>query len=132
VAELFRILSTCKGGGYRYCRTDPPHPRRNAKGLYPLHRVLAENRLGRLLRPGEIAHHADGNKANDDPANIEVLANAEHSRLHASRVRPIEVRCVQCGRRFELKPHEYRLRDKRATRGIHCSLRCAGLARAKT
>lgn len=83
---MFKIISICKGGGYRYCRTDPPHPRANAKGLYPLHRVLVENRLGRLLEPGEVVHHGDHNKQNDDPANLELMLNADHSRQHMLRL----------------------------------------------
>jgi hypothetical protein len=85
---LFRILSTCKGGGYRYCRTEPPHPKRNAKGLYPLHRVLAENKIGRLLRDDEDVHHRDGNKLNDDTENLEVVTHASHAAAHVpGRVR---------------------------------------------
>lgn len=79
---MFQILTTCKGGGYIYCRTDPPHPKQNAKGLYPLHRVIAENKIGRLLLPGEIAHHKDHNKHNNDEDNIEIMLNPDHSKHH--------------------------------------------------
>jgi len=49
------------------------------------HRVVAEQNLGRPLLPGEIAHHVDENKQNNDPANIEVLpSQAEHASLHFS------------------------------------------------
>ena len=47
------------------------------------HRVVAEKKLGRPLRPEEIAHHEDENKLNNDPANIEVLPDqATHMRKH--------------------------------------------------
>lgn len=47
------------------------------------HRIIAEQKIGRPLLPGEIAHHADENKRNNAPDNIEVLANqGDHSRLH--------------------------------------------------
>ena len=47
------------------------------------HRQIAEQKLGRPLRKGEVVHHKDGNKQNNDPANIEVLpSQAEHARLH--------------------------------------------------
>ena len=46
------------------------------------HRAVAEAMLGRPLRPGEIVHHIDGNKLNNDPMNLEVLpSQAEHSKL---------------------------------------------------
>lgn len=48
-----------------------------------LHRAVAELILGRPLRAGEVVHHRDGNRRNNDPANIEVLpSQAEHARLH--------------------------------------------------
>jgi hypothetical protein len=79
---LFEILSTCKGGGYMYCRTAPHHPKANSKGLYPLHRVLVENRIGRVLDYNENVHHADGDKDNNEEGNLILMTRSEHSRLH--------------------------------------------------
>lgn len=125
---LFRILS-CKGGGYRYCRTAPPHPKRNSNGLYPLHRVRAENKIGRLLLPGEVVHHIDGDKTNDSPENLQVLQHDDHARLHAPEVDEIAVTCGECGSSFTGKPHEIRLRQSRNRRGqIYCSRSCGGVA----
>jgi len=47
-----------------------------------MHRVIAEQKLGRPLEPGEIVHHKDGDKWNNDPENLEVMTQAEHVRLH--------------------------------------------------
>jgi len=47
------------------------------------HRVIAEQKIGRPLRPGEVVHHIDGNKRNNDPANLEVLpSQSVHTSLH--------------------------------------------------
>lgn len=122
----FTILSTCKGGGYRYARTDPPHPRANAKGLYPLHRVLMENMLGRLLEDGEEVHHHDEDKTNDDPSNLRLKTKADHARDHALERAPdeVEVTCP-CGKAFKLKAHVHRQRLGRSKMGfLTCSRPC--------
>lgn len=47
------------------------------------HRVVAEKILGRKLKPGEIVHHIDGNKRNNDPSNLIIFRNqAEHLEWH--------------------------------------------------
>lgn len=56
------------------------------------HRVLMERMLGRSLMPGEVVHHKDGNKLNNDPSNLELLpSQAEHCRGHATKNRKCEV-----------------------------------------
>jgi hypothetical protein len=125
---LFKILSVCKGGGYMYCRTIPPHPRRNSKGLYPLHRVLMENKLGRALLPGEDVHHDDEDKRNNNPDNLLVKTKSEHTAEHRRRTAPApETAVCPCGKHFTMTPGEFRLRIKRAkSLRLYCSLRCAG------
>jgi hypothetical protein len=46
------------------------------------HRVVAEQMLGRPLRRGEIVHHIDGNKHNNDPSNLQVMSQSDHIREH--------------------------------------------------
>ncbi len=46
------------------------------------HRIVAERLLGRPLRDKEIVHHIDGDKRNNDPANLEVITQGEHMRRH--------------------------------------------------
>lgn len=47
------------------------------------HRVVAERMLGRPLRPGEVVHHEDRNKKNNDLTNLFVFTNnAEHVHHH--------------------------------------------------
>ena len=46
------------------------------------HRVVAEEMIGRKLRPDEVVHHIDGNKSNNDPSNLMVMTQSEHIKLH--------------------------------------------------
>lgn len=48
-----------------------------------LHRLIAEKKLGRKLIKGEIVHHIDGNKKNNNIDNLEVMTQSEHARKHS-------------------------------------------------
>ena len=57
------------------------------------HRVVAEGLIGRRLDAGEIVHHKDGNKRNNQPNNLEVAPsrwhhNAKHRKLSTPRQAP--------------------------------------------
>lgn len=53
-----------------------------------VHRIIAEQKIGRPLKPGEVVHHIDGDKRNNNPDNLLVLpSQMEHARLHAAQDR---------------------------------------------
>ena len=53
-----------------------------------LHRVVAEEMLGRPLVKGEVVHHIDENKQNNDPSNLMVFpSQADHARHHLAERR---------------------------------------------
>jgi hypothetical protein len=50
---------------------------------YPVHRYVAEQRLGRRLKPGEVVHHIDRNKTNNNKYNLWVFKNQyNHDKAH--------------------------------------------------
>ena len=50
------------------------------------HRAVAESVLGRPLKAGEIVHHIDGNKHNNNPENLMVFpSQSEHAKWHSER-----------------------------------------------
>lgn len=61
-----------RGEGKAYRKLDGRHE----------HRVIAERKLGRPLRDGEVVHHIDGNIRNNTPENLEIISQAEHMRRH--------------------------------------------------
>lgn len=61
----------------------PEHPAANAQGYVYEHRLVMEQKLGRLLEKSEIVHHIDLDPTNNDESNLILLANdSEHGRLH--------------------------------------------------
>jgi hypothetical protein len=42
-----------------------------------------EEHIGRYLKPGEVVHHIDGDKTNNDISNLMLLTNSDHMKLHA-------------------------------------------------
>lgn len=71
--ENIRWAHLLKGNGKAYPKIHSRHA----------HRVIAEKKLGRKLKPGEVVQHKDGNKLNYSENNLEVLTSQkEHAKLH--------------------------------------------------
>ena len=51
------------------------------------HRVVAAKKLGRSLKKGEVVHHIDGDKRNNNPINLMVFkSQAEHAKWHYNEI----------------------------------------------
>jgi hypothetical protein len=85
------------------------------------HRLVAEQKIGRALKPGEEAHHKNEVKTDNHPDNIEVLTKAEHTRRHFGTGRTmVTLTCRGCGSAFE--------RDVRRRHAKYCRRSCAARA----
>jgi hypothetical protein len=60
----------------------PNHPRSNNSGYIAEHIIVAESKLKRYLVKGEVVHHIDRNRKNNDPENLQVMTISEHISLH--------------------------------------------------
>lgn len=71
--EKLRALRLDTGNGVSYQKTYGRHT----------HRIVAEQILGRPLKPSEVVHHIDRNKRNNDPSNLMIFeSQAEHAKWH--------------------------------------------------
>lgn len=77
-------------GEYRQRNAESKRNRGSGEGYTKVcgrheHRTIAEQKIGRPLKHGEIVHHKDGNKRNNNPDNLEVMTQSEHIREHLRR-----------------------------------------------
>ena len=77
--------------GYVLIRVGRDHHLADVRGYAYEHRLVAEKKIGRRLLPGEQVHHVDRNKQNNDPANLEVVTQAEHGVEHRTAARGLRM-----------------------------------------
>ena len=64
------------------------------------HRLVMEKHLGRKLQNGELVHHIDGNKTNNQIENLAVVNGKEHAAIHLvleDQWAKEYDRCAECG-----------------------------------
>lgn len=52
-----------------------------------VHRLAAEKKIGRALLPGEVVHHIDGDRLNNDPSNLHVFPSQSAHMAHHEELR---------------------------------------------
>lgn len=122
---LWNITKTIKYG--RYIRAVlPEHPNSSKRGYIALHRVLMENKLGRLLENNEVIHHINGDGQDNNIENLQVMTRSDHMKLHRSLLIKnkkwgvlTKYVCSGCGNVFE---RPFRNRDQKCKH--FCSSRC--------
>lgn len=60
----------------------PYHPRAHKNGYVYEHVLVAEKKLGRPLKKGEIIHHKDEIKTNNSPDNISITKSIAHHKAN--------------------------------------------------
>lgn len=107
--------------GYRKVIVGHDHPMADRKGECYEHRLVASEKLGRILERSEIVHHIDRDKLNNDPSNLHVCASQREHGIHHHEVSDEEIREL-------IVVHGLRTRQLRA-RGIGNTHRVARIYR---
>jgi len=106
------------------------HHRAWSDGRVYTHILIAEKKLGRELKEGEVVHHIDGNKLNNDPDNLMVfISDADHKSFHAGAdayqnddgawyCKREPYACKFCGRKFILAS------GRKKREHMYCSKEC--------
>ncbi len=119
----YRIISK---GDYNYAYV-PEHPNATGVGYVLEHRIIMENKLGRLLTRKEVVHHLNEIKKDNRPENLELKASRSiHAIEHGldSPKNIIKLKCPNCKIIFNREKVQSHL----VKGGIFtaCSLRCRG------
>jgi hypothetical protein len=92
---------TARGYVMQWC---PGHPRARKSGHVKRATLVAEQMLGRFLKPGEEVHHINENTQDDRPANLQVMTHAAHAAWHGT-LRAIVARELVKHRRASKRTH---------------------------
>jgi len=123
---VWTIEKTVSKGDYLYAIVRD-HPNRTDNNYVLLHRVLMENKLGRLLDSTEVVHHKNHNKKDNRLENLEVMSRSAHAKHHAREMgrKWVDLRCPECGVVFSRQRNKTFL-DKPKNTYTACSRSCSG------
>ena len=118
-----------KNGDYILVVAPEDYPGKKYRNRYCYEHVLVYWQThGILPNSNEIVHHADGNKQNNSPENLLLMANKSHAKFHGSKQgkRLVELVCPGCQTRFIIDRRKTYL-VKTANKVTCCSRHCAGI-----
>jgi hypothetical protein len=122
---MWDIKGVVSKGDYIYAIVHE-HPNAIDHGYVLYHRVLMENKIGRVLKNHEIVHHINENKRDNRLENLELMNYRDHIKNHSFKQgkQYVELKCPSCNKNFNKDRNHSHL----ARKGIYtvCSQKCKG------
>lgn len=81
----------------------PEHPLAHKSGLVRIHRIVASEKIGRVLSRDEHVHHANENSLDWTEANLVIKTPQQHMADHQRQERVIR-QCAFCSAEIEVLP----------------------------
>lgn len=107
-----------KNGPYELIVPPSEYPGKRYRGRYAYeHRVEFWKRHGRLPEEGNVVHHRNEKKRDNDWKNLQEKTVGEHNADH-NTIAPVSVKCGWCKATFFLKPCVYRDRLRKNKSGL--------------
>lgn len=127
---MWRGGKSIASNGYVLVRVGTSHHLSDVRGYAYEHRLVAEVKLGRRLKPKEVVHHKDGVRTNNAPNNLEIESSQQH---HMANHRssglglrnpgePNQTILCHCGCGLKLKKFDRSGRPRRFIYPHHCRL----------
>lgn len=115
-----------KNGPYEMVIAPKSYPGKLYRGRYAYeHHVNYWAKFGAVPKKGEIIHHIDGDKRNNDPSNLELMLDTEHKSHHAPPREMMQAICHNCGKEFENTATRIKNRLQQNDGIIYCGRGCA-------
>lgn len=123
-----------RNGNYNLVIAPENYPGKKYRGRYcSEHTAVYWQKYGVIPRDGEIIHHIDGNKRNNNIENLQIMSLSDHTAKHMRKLGMayLRLKCPGCGREFIVAKHRSYMAKKEADVSC-CSRQCVGRYSALT
>ncbi len=116
-----------KNGPYILVKAPESYPGKKYRNKYVYeHHLVWWLKTGQLLRPDQVIHHLDGDKHNNDYANLALITKKEHLNEHRKDFKfkysteRVELKCSWCNQLFQMLKSSYVYKLKQEQNKFYC------------